>query len=172
MKRVIGIGGIFFKSKNPKRLIAWYRKHLGMEPAWEGGVVFDWESAKHPGRRGQTVWSPFPANTDYFRPGKEPYMINYIVENLDSLLAELRKERVKVLSQKQESEFGRFAWIRIRKAGASSCGNRPFNARSGRRNSGSPRTLNGRWTLSIRGHGRRGPAWLRCARHPSAPERR
>ncbi len=75
MKRVVGVGGIFFKSKDPKKLIAWYRKHLGLEPTWEGGVAFEWKEAVRPRRQRKTIWSPFPADTDYFAPGKEPYMI-------------------------------------------------------------------------------------------------
>src|SRR5256885_10045628 len=89
MKRVIGIGGIFFKSQDPEKLVAWYREHLGMDPSWEGGVTFQWRDAQRPGRAGQPIWSPFPADTDYFEPCKEPYLINYIVEDLEALLAQL-----------------------------------------------------------------------------------
>jgi len=111
MKRVIGIGGIFFKSQDPEKLVAWYREHLGMEPSWEGGVTFLWRGAQRPGREGQTIWSPFPADTDYFEPCKEPYLINYIVEDLEALLAQLRKEGVQVFDERQESQYGRFGWI-------------------------------------------------------------
>ena len=111
MKRVIGIGGIFFKSQDPAKLVAWYREHLGMEPSWEGGVTFLWRDAQRPGREGQTIWSPFPADTDYFEPCKEPYLINYIVEDLEALLAQLRKEGVQVFDERQESQYGRFGWI-------------------------------------------------------------
>ena len=74
MQRVIGIGGVFFKSRNPTEVIAWYEKHLGMKPTWDGGVVFEWRQADRPDRPGQTVWSPFKADTDYFEPSPEPYM--------------------------------------------------------------------------------------------------
>jgi len=110
MKRVIGIGGVFFKSKNPAGLIAWYEKHLGMKPTWEGGVVFAWKDGERRDRDGQTVWSPFKADTDYFEPGCEPYMINYIVEDLDALVDVLTREGIRI-EKRENSDFGRFAWI-------------------------------------------------------------
>src|SRR5438046_1381781 len=78
MQRVIGIGGVFFKSRNPADVIAWYEKHLGMKPAWEGGVVFEWKQADRPDLPGQTAWSPFAADTDYYetnptRPVTNPF---------------------------------------------------------------------------------------------------
>ena len=110
MKRVIGIGGVFFKSRNPAEAIAWYEKHLGMKPTWEGGVVFEWRKADRPDRPGQTVWSPFKADTDYFEPSREPYMINYLVEDLEALLAVLTEEGIRI-EGREDSEYGRFAWI-------------------------------------------------------------
>ena len=109
MKRVIGIGGVFFKSRNPAEVIAWYEKHLGMKPR-EGGVVFEWKQADRPDRPGQTVWSPFKADTDYFEPSREPYMINYLVEDLEALLAALTEEGIHI-ERREDSEYGRFAWI-------------------------------------------------------------
>jgi catechol 2,3-dioxygenase-like lactoylglutathione lyase family enzyme len=110
MKRVIGIGGVFFKSKDPASLIAWYEKHLGMRPAWEGGVVFEWRNGERPDRVGQTIWSPFKADTDYFQPSGEPFMINYVVEDLEALTATLTREGIRI-EGRDESEFGKFAWI-------------------------------------------------------------
>lgn len=110
MKRVIGIGGVFFKSKNPADLIAWYEKHLGMKPTWEGGVVFAWKDGERPDRAGQTVWSLFEAGTDYFEPSCEPYMINYVVEDLDALVDALTREGIRI-EKREDSDFGRFAWI-------------------------------------------------------------
>src|SRR2546430_17699855 len=88
--------------RSPEKLVAWYREHLGMEPSWEGGVTFRWRDAQRPGRESQTIWSPFPADTDYFEPSKEPYLINYIVEDLEALLAQLRKESVQGFDERLE----------------------------------------------------------------------
>jgi len=110
MQRVIGIGGVFFKSRNPAEMMSWYEKHLGMKPTWEGGVVFEWKQADRPDRPGQTVWSPFKADTDYFEPSREPYMINYLVEDLEALLAVLTEEGIHI-EGREDSEYGRFAWI-------------------------------------------------------------
>ena len=111
--RVTGIGGIFFKAKNPKKLQAWYKKHLGLplDPAW-GGWSFEWRDAKNPKRKGATVWSAFDADTGYFKPSKKPFMINYRVANLKRVLAELKKERVWIDPKSgEDSEFGKFGWI-------------------------------------------------------------
>src|SRR5688572_21321648 len=102
MKRVTGIGGIFFKSQYPDSLRSWYQEHLGMEPDSYGGVLFECRDADHPDRVGQTVWSLFPADTKYFAPSNVPFMINYRVENLDRVLTELRNEGVSVDDRVEE----------------------------------------------------------------------
>jgi len=109
--RVTGIGGIFFKAKDPKKLRRWYAKHLGLplDPMW-GGWQFHWREAKRPKKMGYTVWSAFEAETKYFRPSKKPFMINYRVEDLAGVLATLKKEGVWVDSKTEESEFGKFGW--------------------------------------------------------------
>jgi predicted enzyme related to lactoylglutathione lyase len=111
MKRVTGIGGIFFKSKNPQALGAWYREHLGIPVEEWGGAVFRWGSAEAPATAGTTTWSPFPEDTDYFAPGAASFMINYRVEDLEALLAQLRSEGCNVDPKVQDSEFGRFGWV-------------------------------------------------------------
>jgi len=111
MKRVTGIGGVFFKSQDPDKLRSWYQKHLGLEPDAYGGVSFEWREADQPERVGQTIWSLFPADTKYFEPSAAPFMINYRVENLDRVLEELRKEGVKVDENVAEYDFGRFGWV-------------------------------------------------------------
>jgi predicted enzyme related to lactoylglutathione lyase len=111
MKRVTGIGGIFFKSQDPSKLREWYQEHLGMEVADWGGAIFNWRDAQDPEQKGLTVWSIFPATTKYFDPGDKPFMINYRVENLDELLAQLRQEGIQVEDKIVEEENGRFAWI-------------------------------------------------------------
>jgi predicted enzyme related to lactoylglutathione lyase len=113
MKRVTGIGGIFFKAADPKKLAAWYKKHLGLDVEDWGGVRFQ-ECAGddlQPKRQSHIVWSPFEANTDYFKPSDKPFMINYRVHDLDALLAQLRSEGVDVDPKTEKSEFGYFGWI-------------------------------------------------------------
>ena len=110
-ERVVGIGGIFFKARDPDRLRAWYREHLGLEISEWGGVVFDPMPASPAGRQGTTVWSIFPADTTYFEPGTSSFMINYRVEDLDAVLAALRAEGCEVDERVDSSEFGRFGWV-------------------------------------------------------------
>jgi predicted enzyme related to lactoylglutathione lyase len=109
--RVIGIGGVFFKARDPERLKAWYREHLGLAVAEWGGVLFDGSQASPTGRQAGTVWSVFPEHTEYFRPSSAPFMINYRVENLDEVLAALRAEGCPVDDRIESSEFGRFGWV-------------------------------------------------------------
>lgn len=111
MKRVIGIGGIFFKAHDPKSLKEWYNTHLGITPAGDWGSVFEWRSAEDPAEKGQTVWSVFSDDTEYFEPSKSSFMLNYRVENLHRLLEQLRNEGVQVADKIEESEFGKFGWV-------------------------------------------------------------
>jgi predicted enzyme related to lactoylglutathione lyase len=110
-ERVIGIGGIFFKAREPERLRDWYRDHLGLAVTEWGGVYFDGRAASPTGRQTGTVWSVFPDHTEYFRPSTAPFMINYRVENLDDVLAALRAEGCAVDDRIESSEFGRFGWV-------------------------------------------------------------
>jgi predicted enzyme related to lactoylglutathione lyase len=110
-ERVTGIGGIFFKSDQPKKLQTWYEKHLGLEFQPWGGVSFEWRERSNPTKVGRTVWSLFPKDTTYFKPSRAPFMINYRVKNLDRMLQQLRAKGVKVEKRAEESEFGRFAWV-------------------------------------------------------------
>jgi predicted enzyme related to lactoylglutathione lyase len=109
-KHITGIGGIFFKAQDPTSLKSWYRDHLGID-AGEYGTSFLWRDADDPTREGRTVWSPFPQNTTYFEPSTSQFMINYIVEDLDILLAELRAKGVTKDDRIENTEYGRFAWI-------------------------------------------------------------
>jgi len=111
--RVSGIGGVFFRAKNAKKLAGWYRKHLGLPIEPWGGCSFEWREAKSPKKKGCTVWSAFDAGTKYFGPGKQGHMLNYRVSNLKRVLATLKKERVWIDPKGVEkSEFGQFAWIK------------------------------------------------------------
>ena len=111
MKRVTGIGGIFFKSADPKALGAWYKTHLGLDVEEWGGAALRWKGQHNPEGVGTTIWSPFAADTSYFAPGSAPFMINYRVEDLHALLAALRAEGVQVEDKVEESEYGIFGWV-------------------------------------------------------------
>ncbi|HEX8564086.1 MAG TPA: VOC family protein [Pyrinomonadaceae bacterium] len=107
MKRVIGIGGIFFKSKNPGELAAWYQKHLGID--FGGKVYADFKSSSED--KGWQAFSFFNADTKYFEPSEKEFMINLRVDNLDALLEALRAEGVHVFDKTEEYEYGKFGWI-------------------------------------------------------------
>jgi predicted enzyme related to lactoylglutathione lyase len=111
MKRVTGIGGIFFKAKDPKTLAEWYRKHLGLEVEDWGGVAFRWKSEENPTGVGSTVWSPFKEDTKYFAPSSASFMVNYRVQDLHAVLAALRAEGCAVDDKVEESEYGKFGWV-------------------------------------------------------------
>lgn len=111
MKRVTGIGGIFFKSNDADVLRDWYRKHLGIEPEPYGGKSFRWREEHDPEKVGMTVWSINPVESTYFDPSRAPFMINYRVEDLHALLAALRAEGVTVDEKVEESEYGKFGWV-------------------------------------------------------------
>jgi predicted enzyme related to lactoylglutathione lyase len=113
MKRVTGIGGIFFKSQKQEELYQWYEKHLGIksEPPPGSGAMFEWREVEDAEKKGMTVWAVFPHDTTYFNPSHSNFMINYRVDDLDALLAELRKEGVEVDPHREDYDYGRFAWI-------------------------------------------------------------
>ena len=111
MKRVTGIGGIFFKANDPDKLRSWYRVHLGIESEKEGGAIFKWRKTDDPTSERCTVWSPFLADTDYFAPSTKPFMINLQVENLDEVLAQLKREGVDVNPGVETCDCGKFSWI-------------------------------------------------------------
>lgn len=111
MARVTGIGGVFFKSKgNSATLAAWYQKHLGMSLEDFGGAILRW--ADDPAEDGGlTVWHTADSDTEWFRPSDAPFMINYRVDDLDEMLAQLRAEGVEVIAGPESHENGAFAWI-------------------------------------------------------------
>ena len=110
MKKVTGLGGIFYKVKNTEEHKAWYKKHLGIESDQYGGK-FTWREEDHPDKKAITAWSPFPSDTKYFDPSKQAFMINYRVHDLDALLIELKKAGVKLAGEPETYEYGKFAWI-------------------------------------------------------------
>ena len=111
MKRVTGIGGIMFKSKDPKALGAWYKAHLGIDVQPWGGASFSWKGPDNPDGVGTTAWCLFSPETDYLAPSTAPFMVNYRVADLHALLATLREEGVQIAGEVTESEFGKFGWV-------------------------------------------------------------
>lgn len=110
MKKVTGIGGIFFKCADPKKMNKWYEKHLGI-PATDYGAMFQWRELDNPKATGYTVWSPFPVDTKYFDPSKKDFMINYRVENIEALVKALKQDGVKIIDKITDSEYGKFVHI-------------------------------------------------------------
>ncbi len=110
IKRVTGIGGIFFKCKDPKKLREWYHAHLGLNTNVYG-AVFEWRQATDSSKKGFTNWSPFTETTKYFEPSTKDFMINYRVENLDALVDQLKKEGVVIADTIQTVDYGKFVHI-------------------------------------------------------------
>jgi len=108
MKRVTGLGGFFFKTKDPKTTKEWYGKHLGL-PVDDYGCTFWWKDKE--GNDCSTQWSPFKENTHYFAPSKKEFMMNFRVENLVELLNILKQEGVTIVGKIEEYEYGKFGWI-------------------------------------------------------------
>lgn len=111
MRRVTGIGGIFFHAKDPAALRVWYKTHLGIEVQDWGGAAFVWADAAGQAMKGTTIWSIGDAKDDGFAPGKSSFMINYRVEDLATLLKLLREEGCEVIDKTDDSEFGKFGWV-------------------------------------------------------------
>jgi catechol 2,3-dioxygenase-like lactoylglutathione lyase family enzyme len=108
--RILGIGGVFFKSANRDQMREWYSKHLGLADKGHGAML-PWRESEDPEKKHVTVWTVFPASTTYFDPGHAPFMINYIVDDLDALLDRLKEEGVKIDDKRMNESYGRFAWI-------------------------------------------------------------
>lgn len=110
MKKVTGIGGIFFKCNDPAKMNEWYKTHLGLT-AGQYGAVFEWHQGADPAKKGFTQWSPFPDKTKYFEPSTKDFMINYRVENIEALVEELEKNGVTVLDKIETYDYGKFVHI-------------------------------------------------------------
>ncbi|MBK8701351.1 MAG: VOC family protein [Saprospiraceae bacterium] len=108
MKRVTGIGGIFFKCNNVEQTKSWYKDHLGIEADRFGGC-FQWRSKE--GDKGHTAWSPFVRDTSYFQPSNQDFMVNYRVDDLEALLMDLASKGVLPVGEMVVQECGKFAWI-------------------------------------------------------------
>jgi predicted enzyme related to lactoylglutathione lyase len=111
MKRVTGIGGIFFKASDPERMRAWYKTHLGIDVQDWGGAAFRWVGDDGKPAAGTTAWNISAPQDDSFAPSTAPFMINYRVADLDALLEALRAEGCNVLGNSEEAEYGKFGWV-------------------------------------------------------------
>ena len=111
MKRVTGLGGVFFKARDPKRMMEWYARHLGINMDPEYGTSFEWRTTADPSKKGFTAWSPFKEDTTYFEPSKKEFMMNYRVADLDGLLRALAEESVEIIGEVQVFDYGKFAHI-------------------------------------------------------------
>ena len=110
MKRVTGIGGIFFKCKDSGQMKEWYKTHLGLNTD-QYGANFEWLEKDDSTKKGSTQWSPFSDNTKYFDPSTKAFMINYRVDNLEALIVELKKEGVTIVDEMETFDYGKFVHI-------------------------------------------------------------
>src|SRR5260370_25803063 len=108
--RILGIGGVFFKSANRDQMREWYSNHLGLADKGQGAML-RWREHDDPQKEHVTVWTVFPTSTDYFDPSHATFMVNYIVDDLDALLDRLNQDRVKIDAKRINESYGRFAWI-------------------------------------------------------------
>ncbi len=109
-KKVTGIGGIFFKCKDPNKMKEWYQTHLGLNTS-EYGAVFEWRQGADSTKKGFTQWSPFSETTKYFEPSTRDFMINYRVENIEVLVEQLKKGGVTIADKIESFEYGKFVHI-------------------------------------------------------------
>jgi predicted enzyme related to lactoylglutathione lyase len=110
MKKVTGIGGIFFKCQDPNKMKEWYNQHLGV-PAGQYGAVFRFREDENPEKKGALAWNTFPQTTKYFEPSQKEFMINYRVENLEALVEELKKAGVTICDEIATYDYGKFVHI-------------------------------------------------------------
>ena len=111
MKRVTGIGGIFFQAKDAPGLRAWYKRHLGIDVQEWGGTAFTWADAGEKPVTGTTIWSIAAEQSEQFAPGTATFMVNYRVDDLHALVKVLREEGCNVLEKVDDSEYGKFGWV-------------------------------------------------------------
>lgn len=110
MKKVTGIGGVFFKCDNPQTMNEWYANNLGLATS-AYGAIFEWRQADDPSKTGSTAWCTFPQDAEHFRPSTKPFMINYRVENIGALVAELKAANVTVIDEITEYAYGKFVHV-------------------------------------------------------------
>lgn len=108
--KVTGIGGVFYKSKDPEKAKEWYAKHLGL-PINDYGAMFEFRLPDDPNKKGFLQWSAFPDDTHYFEPSEKEFMINYRVENIEALVEGLKANGVQVLDDIESFDYGKFVHI-------------------------------------------------------------
>ena len=111
MKRVTGIGGVFFKAKDAPALRDWYKRHLGIDVQNWGGAAFSWTDADGKPTGGMTVWCIAKEDGAQFVPSTAPFMVNYRVDDVHALIAALREEGCNVLEKVEDTEYGKFGWV-------------------------------------------------------------
>jgi catechol 2,3-dioxygenase-like lactoylglutathione lyase family enzyme len=129
MKRVTGIGGIFFKAKDAEGMRAWYKTHLGIDVQSWGGAAFSWAGDDGKPVAGSTIWNISPIEGADYAPSTAPFMINYRVDDLDALLDALRAEAATCLKPASHRSTASSAGCWTRRATRSSCGNRRLGNR-------------------------------------------
>ena len=110
MKKVTGIGGVFFKCKDVNKMKEWYKTHLGLD-AGQYGATFEWLQPEDPTKKGSTTWSLFSETTKMFEPSSREFMINYRVENLEALVEQLKKDGVTIVDKIEAYDYGKFVHI-------------------------------------------------------------
>lgn len=110
MKKVTGIGGIFFKCKDPGKMKQWYHENLGLNTN-DFGATFNWFEGDNSTKKGSTQWAPFPEKTKYFDPSTKDFMINYRVDNLEALVEELKKNGVTIVDNIESYDYGKFVHL-------------------------------------------------------------
>jgi|SRR5690242_14179649 len=110
MKKVTGIGGIFFKCKDPGKMKQWYHENLGLNTN-DFGATFNWFEGDNSTKKGSTQWAPFPEKTKYFDPSTKDFMINYTVDNLEALVEELKKNGVTIVDNIESYDYGKFVHL-------------------------------------------------------------
>ena len=110
MKKVTGLGGIFFKCDDPKAMNEWYTENLGLENGGYG-VTFEWRQHDDPAKKGSTTWSTFPKDTKYFHPSEKTFMVNYRVADLVPLVAQLKRDNVTIIDELTDSDYGKFVHV-------------------------------------------------------------
>ncbi len=110
MAKITGIGGVFFKCKDPKAVNEWYKTHLGMDVG-AYGANFEWRDAEDTSKTGSTAWNTFPENTKYFEPSAKDFIINYRVDDLEAIVEQLKKEGVTIVDKIETYDYGKFVHI-------------------------------------------------------------
>lgn len=110
MAKITGIGGVFFKCQDPRVVNEWYKEHLGMDIG-AYGANFEWQEAENEGKTGSTAWNTFPEITEYFEPSTKDFMINYRVDDLEVLVAELKAKGINIIDEIETYDYGKFVHI-------------------------------------------------------------